>query len=180
MKRRMIYPALFSLLAGGLLQGCWRVGDLSTPSTAGYESDASSQEKKSLYCSNDTMLYDFEIQADRLLTQKQVFSMPLSRLLPDETDENADVTIRVEEALAGMYQDVDGVEAKGKLEGDQVEIAVTIDFQKADLQWLIDQGLILPSSSGSHFVSAASTRSQLEKEGFACREEVPSSNESGD
>ncbi|WP_356918143.1 DUF1307 domain-containing protein [uncultured Dubosiella sp.] len=47
-------------------------------------------------------------------------------------------------------------------------MTVTIDYRRADIQALIDAGLLHEGEVDTKYVSLGKTQTQLEKEGYSC------------
>lgn len=79
-----------------------------------------------------------------------------------------DMMNAINSSLARSYDALQGVDAVGSLEDNRVKVTVTIDYKKADIQALINAGLLHEGEVDTKYVSLGKTQSQLEQEGYSC------------
>lgn len=78
---------------------------------------------------------------------------------------------KVNDALNEKYKYVDGLTVVGNLMDDKVEITMTIDFTQADLDELVDNGLLDQAEKENDKVSLKKTIQAYTDNGYACQEQ---------
>ncbi len=112
-------------------------------------------------------------KGDQLLSMKQVSYLSFSDMGIEISDEMNKDTIqqKVNEALDDKYKYIDGVDVNGNLMSDKVEITIQLDFEKADLDELVDNGLLDQAEKENGKVSLKKTMEAYQESGYACQEQ---------
>lgn len=149
------------------LAGCQRVGQ--NPQTADPAAEEpTSSVKHTLLCTLDEDEYEFDAQGDKILTSKMTVVSSLESLGADEDTDKELLQEAVEQSLSASYGSMAGVEADWSLQDGHVLITLRIDYDKADLNDLIDAGLLQAGEMESQYTSLDKTQNDLEAAGFAC------------
>lgn len=151
-----------------VLTGCVRVGGGQTGENREV-TDSADTVKQVMTCTSEAGSYEFNAQGDQVTKSVQTESVSFEEL---GLEQGADA-VKIEEAitrvLAESYGSLEGVDASGAVKDGRVEMTVSIDYETADHQALIDAGLLEPGELDSQYVSLERTQSELQSQGFACR-----------
>ncbi len=160
-----------------LLSGCSSVQSIINNDTT---KDPTKETKKKIVkevtvsCQNDgETTMTLVAKGDQLTSLKQVSYVSYSDMGIEISDEMNKDTIqeKVNEALNEKYKYVDGLHIVGNLMNDKVEITMTIDFTKADLDELVDNGLLNQAEKENDKVSLKKTMQAYTDNGYACQEQ---------
>lgn len=112
-------------------------------------------------------------KGDQLTSMKQVSYLSYSDMGIEISDGMNKDTIqeKVNDALNEKYKYVDGLTVVGNLMDDKVEITMTIDFTQADLDELVDNGLLDQAEKENDKVSLKKTIQAYTDNGYACQEQ---------
>lgn len=159
---------LFVMMSLLVLCGCTRVNEISTSSETNIVEEQVLEEDRrehTLECSKDDESVTFYAIGDQAKQQKQSFDLPYEI----DGDLNQEELLNaINSSLASTYETVEGVDAYGALEDGHVRVTVTIDFDQADIQSLVNAGLLYEGELDTKYVSLAKTEAQLKADGYAC------------
>lgn len=153
------------------LCGCTRVNEASK-NVEDTKQPAMAQEEEAvqhtLDCTKESDSVSFQAQGDHVESQIQTFYLSFADLGIGEGMSSEDMMNAINSSLARSYDALQGVDAVGSLEDNRVKVTVTIDYRRADIQALIDAGLLHEGEVDTKYVSLGKTQTQLEKEGYSC------------
>ena len=66
------------------------------------------------------------------------------------------------------YNSIEGVHVSTELNEQQVEVTLEMDFKAANIDTMIESGLLDKGEAQSDYVSLKKTQSAYKQEGFAC------------
>lgn len=120
-------------------------------------------------CENGSSALSYTVEGDRVLYIEQTVRTNREKLgIPDNlTQEQLETA--VDSAMTSTYNDLHGVEASAKINGNQILITVKMDLEEADLEALNDRGLLTEAAASSDYVSWTKTKEALEAEQIACQ-----------
>lgn len=149
-----------------MLAGCQRIGVSSQKPT---ESDAAQERVQSFTCSHDQSKMEFEARGDQVLKTRQEMYWTLEELGIVDNPDKDQVVQAINDKLVQDYGSIDGVETEGTLEDGHVRMIVTIDYERADTDQLIEAGLLEQGEMETQYVSLEKSEQELKKQGFACQ-----------
>lgn len=152
------------------LCGCSRVNETSSSMNGSGQPAVEEEDtnQHTLDCTNDSDSMSLQSQGDHVEYQTQTFYMTFEELGIGEGMSSEDMMNAINSSLARSYDALQGVDAVGSLEDNKVKVTVTIDYKKADIQALINAGLLHEGEVDTKYVSLGKTQSQLEQEGYSC------------
>ncbi len=172
---RIIMKIKCILLAGLMLSGCTKISDL-TDSKSSTDQSAPVTEKKTdtksyvLVCDNDSNEeVTFEAKGDQINKMTQTFDMSFEDLgISDDLDSNA-IKDKINASLDEKYNALEGVQISSELQEQKVHVTIEIDFEQADLDALVEKGLLDKGEIKSSYVSLAKTKEDYKASGYACK-----------
>ncbi|MCI9041637.1 DUF1307 domain-containing protein [Dubosiella newyorkensis] len=157
----------FLILCALCLCGCTRIN--KAPSAEKVEKKQEEElTQHTLECIKDSDSMSFVAVGDMLQQQTQVFYMTYEDLGINEGLNHDDLLKAINEKLAQSYGALQGVDVVSSLEDNRVKVTVSIDYNQANIQALIDAGLLHEGEVETKYVSLGKTQKQLEDDGFAC------------
>lgn len=155
-----------------LLGGCMRLSDIDesfSNRTQSPEIHEESKESRIMECKHDTEgTVIIEATGDKVEKMTHTFSLSFEDLGITQDLDAQSLQNKINESLSSMYADLDGVEASGKMVDSHVEITVTIDYEQADQDQLVEAGLLDEGEIESNYISFKETRSSYEGSNYAC------------
>lgn len=148
------------------LAGCQRIG---VSNQKPQEDDAAEEKVQSFTCSHDQSKMEFEVRGDKVIKTRQEIYWTLEELGIADSPDKEQVIQAINDKLAQDYGAIDGVETEGSLENGQVRMVVTIDYERADTDQLIEAGLLEQGEMESQYVSLEKSEQELMGQGFACQ-----------
>lgn len=126
------------------LCGCSRVNETSSSMNGSGQPAVEEEDtnQHTLDCTNDSDSMSLQSQGDHVEYQTQTFYMTFEELGIGEGMSSEDMMNAINSSLARSYDALQGVDAVGSLEDNRVKVTVTIDYKKADIQALINAGLL--------------------------------------
>lgn len=172
---RIIMKIKCILLAGLMLSGCTKISDLTNEKSA-TEQSAPVLEKKTdtksyvLVCDNDSSEeVTFEAKGDQINKMTQTFDMSFEELgIDDDLDSNA-IKDKINASLDEKYNSLEGVQITSEIQEQKVHVTIEIDFEQADLDALVEKGLLDKGEIKSSYVSLAKTKKDYKANGYACK-----------
>ena len=159
----------YLLCACLLLCGCTKVSDLTHQKSKSTEKAPVTVKKtnkvKVIDCKNDSsQQVTFEAKGDKIQKMTQKFAMSFSDLGITE-DMNSE---QIQSSLDDKYNSIEGVHVSTELKEQQVEVTLEMNFKTANIDTLIESGLLDKGEAQSDYVSLKKTQSAYKQEGFAC------------
>lgn len=163
----------YLLCASLILCGCAKVSDLTGQKTKSEEKAPVTTEKTNkvvtIDCKNDSsQQVTFEAKGDKIQKMVQKFTMSFSDLGITEDMNSDQIQSKINSSLDEKYNSIEGVHVSTSLEEKQVDITVEMDFKKADINTLIEKGLLDKGEAQSNYVSLKKTQSAYKSNGYAC------------
>ena len=78
------------------------------------------------------------------------------------------IQFKINSSLDDKYNSIEGVHASTELNEQQVEVTLEMDFKAANIDTMIESGLLDKGEAQSDYVSLKKTQSAYKQEGFAC------------
>lgn len=154
------------------LAGCMRINEiLPTENEEKKSEDPIGEEdtkSRSATCSNDKEEISFEAKGDELLKMEQVFYMSFEDLGIKEDMDTSQMEQKINEKLSSSYANISGVDAIGTIEDNRVKITVTIDYTVADIDELIEEGLLHEGEVETQYISFKETTDDYKNNGYVC------------
>ena len=98
----------------------------------------------------------------------QVFAMNFSDLGITDDMNSEQIQAKINSSLDEKYNSIEGVHVSTQLKEEQVEVTVEMNFKTADIDTLIENGLLDKGEAKSDYVSLKKTQNVYKTEGFAC------------
>lgn len=148
-----------------LLCGCSRVGTTDT-----VEEDKQEVEKSIVSCtSENNEEYTFFSNDDEITSMQEIFYMSFEEAGIYEEMDGEQVKNDINQKLSEKYSSLEGVSAiVDEVVDYQIKIIFMVDFEVADMDQLIEAGLIEQGEVQSQYVSLKKTREIYVNNGFAC------------
>lgn len=154
------------------LAGCMRINEiLPTEDEKGKSEEPiveEDTEEKSAVCSNDKEEISFDAKGDELLKMEQVFYMSFEDLGIKDDMDTSQMEQKINERISSSYADINGVDAVGSIEDNRVKITVTIDYTVADIDELIEEGLLHEGEVETQYISFKETTDDYKNNGYVC------------
>ena len=156
-----------------LLCGCAKVSDLTHQKSKSTEKAPVTVKKankiKVIDCKNDSsQQVTFEAKGDKIQKMTQKFAMSFSDLGITEDMNSEQIQSKINSSLDDKYNSIEGVHVSTELKEQQVEVTLEMDFKTANIDTLIESGLLDKGEAQSDYVSLKKTQSAYKQEGFAC------------
>ena len=156
-----------------LLCGCVKVSDItgqkSTTEEKAPVTSKQTNKKRVISCKNDSeQEVIFESKGDKISKMTQKFAMNFSDLGITEDMNSDQIQSKINASLDEKYNSIDGVHVSSELKENKVEITVEMDFSVADIDTLIEKGLLDKGEVQSNYVSLKGTQAVYKKDGYAC------------
>ena len=156
-----------------LLSGCAKVSDFTHQSPKTEEkapvTEKKTNTKKVISCKNDSQQgVTFEAKWDKIQKMTQVFSMSFSDLGITDDMNSEQIQSKINSSLDEKYNSIEGVHVSTALKDNNVEVTVEIDFNKANMDTLIDKGLLDKGEVQSTYVSLKKSQKDYKSNGYAC------------
>ena len=71
-------------------------------------------------------------------------------------------------SLSEKYKDIKGVSAIGEILEDKIQYTIMIDFDEADFDQLVENGLLNTGEVESQYISLKKTKEAYQNNGYAC------------
>ena len=124
---------------------------------------------KVIDCKNDSsQQVTFEAKGDKIQKMTQKFAMNFSDLGITEDMNSEQIQSKINSSLDDKYNSIEGVHVSTELKEQQVEVTLEMDFKTANIDTLIESGLLDKGEAQSDYVSLKKTQSAYKQEGFAC------------
>ena len=161
----------YLLCACLLLCGCTKVSDLTHQKSKSTEKAPVTVKKtnkvKVIDCKNDSsQQVTFEATGDKIQKMTQKFAMSFSDLGITEDMNSEQIQSKINSSLDDKYNSIEGVHTE--LKEQQVEVTLEMNFKTANIDTLIESGLLDKGEAQSDYVSLKKTQSAYKQEGFAC------------
>ena len=78
------------------------------------------------------------------------------------------IQFMINSSLDDKYNSIEGVHVSTELNEQQVEVTLEMDFKTANIDTMIESGLLDKGEAQSDYVSLKKTQSAYKQEGFAC------------
>lgn len=163
----------YLLCACLLLCGCTKVSDLTHQKSKSTEKAPVTVKKtnkvKVIDCKNDSsQQVTFEVTGDKIQKMTQKFAMSFSDLGITEDMNSEQIQSKINSSLDDKYNSIEGVHVSTELKEQQVEVTLEMNFKTANIDTLIESGLLDKGEAQSDYVSLKKTQSAYKQEGFAC------------
>lgn len=155
--KRFVLMALICVLGA-----CSRIGsmDQETKEVKNTTMNCTSQNKEE---------YSFFAQGDEIKSMQEVFYMSFEEIGVDAQQDTEHIKNDINEKLSAKYASIPGVSAiVDEVVDNQIKVIFMIDFNVADMNQLVESGIIDESEGQNHYVSLEKTKETHEKNGFAC------------
>lgn len=156
---------LFIVLLGICLIGCTRVSDLSE------EEKTDTKEEQLVVCTNEGgNIIEFKAVNDDVVEIKETFFQSYEELGLTEQMVPEEINAKISSQLAQKYEEVGGVSFDVISEEGQARIVMTIDCTKANVQKLVEFGILTEGEKGAGAISLETLKSGLEQdEAYGCQ-----------
>lgn len=94
--------------------------------------------------------------------------MSFSDLGITEDMNSEQIQFKINSSLDDKYNSIEGVHVSTELNEQQVEVTLEMDFKAANIDTMIESGLLDKGEAQSDYVSLKKTQSAYKQEGFAC------------
>ena len=161
----------YLLCACLLLCGCTKVSDLTHQKSKSTEKAPvkKTNKVKVIDCKNDSsQQVTFEAKGDKIQKMTQKFAMSFSDLGITEDMNSEQIQSKINSSLDDKYNSIEGVHVSTELKEQQVEVTLEMNFKTANIDTLIESGLLDKGEAQSDYVSLKKTQSAYKQEGFAC------------
>ena len=160
----------YLLCACLLLCGCTKVSDLTHQKSKSTEkAPVTANKVKVIDCKNDSsQQVTFEAKGDKIQKMTQKFAMSFSDLGITEDMNSEQIQSKINSSLDDKYNSIEGVHVSTELKEQQVEVTLEMNFKTANIDTLIESGLLDKGEAQSDYVSLKKTQSAYKQEGFAC------------
>ena len=163
----------YLLCACLLLCGCTKVSVLTHQKSKSTEKAPVTVKKtnkvKVIDCKNDSsQQVTFEAKGDKIQKMTQKFAMSFSDLGITEDMNSEQIQSKINSSLDDKYNSIEGVHVSTELKEQQVEVTLEMNFKTANIDTLIESGLLDKGEAQSDYVSLKKTQSAYKQEGFAC------------
>ena len=157
-----------------MLSGCMRIDEvIDTPNNSSSNKEPEIQEKdntkKTMICTteNEEEIV-FEAKGDQIHSLTHTFYMTFESLGITEDMDVSQMEQIINDSLAKSYADIDGLDVIGTLEENRVKVVVTIDYDIADIDVLIEKGLLQEGEMENQYISLKMTKKDYTNNGYAC------------
>lgn len=161
-----------------LMMGCVRIDEVigAKPSepkeTKEPELQDEDTKQRIFVCTNEAKEeITFEAVGDQLKTMNQVFYMDFADVGITENMDKDQMEKAINDSLSRSYGEIEGVDVHGALEESHVKITIHIDYEKADANVLIQEGLLHEGEKETQYISLRSTLEDYDGNGYACVQE---------
>ena len=138
-----------------VLSGCTRL-------SIGNETvETKKEEKESIVkCDGeDNKTITFFSKGDELYAMQFVFFQELEEFIQ---------SLNINSSLSEKYKDIKGVSAIGEILEDKIQYTIMIDFDEADFDQLVENGLLNSGEVESQYISLKKTKEAYQNNGYAC------------
>ncbi len=153
-----------------MMSGCANISNLFNNDTSQEPdiSDSSDSVASTVTCTdeNDESIV-FDAVDDEVTKQTEVIYFTYEEAGISEEMEAEQIEAQVQ-ALNSIYDDLDGVVASCDIEDTRIRMTVTIDYEAAHIDALIDAGLITQGENENEYVSLENSIETREANGYAC------------
>lgn len=156
-----------------LLCGCTKLSDITDQKTKSANKAPVTTKKVNkttvIDCKNDSsQQVTFEAKGDKIQKMTQVFVMNFSDLGITDDMNSEQIQSKINSSLDEKYNSIEGVHVSTQLKEEQVEVTVEMNFKTADIDTLIENGLLDKGEAQSDYVSLKKTQNVFKNEGYAC------------
>lgn len=153
------------------LVGCVRLSDLEAEKEEIETIKQVEEDKKEwiVDCTKEDLMVHLEAKDDEVKMFKQTFYMTLSDLGVDANQGNDKIQEQVSNAAKALYDEILGVNVRAEYLDGRVKITIEINYEVANIDALIEAGLLDKGEIESQYVSFELTKAMLQKDGFACQ-----------
>ena len=81
---------------------------------------------------------------------------------------NEEISKYINSSLSEKYKDIKGVSAIGEILEDKIQYTIMIDFDEADFDQLVENGLLNSGEVESQYISLKKTKEAYQNNGYAC------------
>lgn len=159
---------VMTLLLILVLSGCTRL-------SIGNETvETKKEEKESIVkCDGeDNKTITFFSKGDELYGMQFVFFQELEEFIQSlnisGTLSNEEISKYINSSLSEKYKDIKGVSAIGEILEDKIQYTIMIDFDEADFDQLVENGLLNSGEVESQYISLKKTKEAYQNNGYAC------------
>ncbi len=159
---------VMTLLLILVLSGCTRL-------SIGNETvETKKEEKESIVkCDGeDNKTITFFSKGDELYAMQFVFFQELEEFIQSlnisGTLSNEEISKYINSSLSKKYKDIKGVSAIGEILEDKIQYTIMIDFDEADFDQLVENGLLNSGEVESQYISLKKTKEAYQNNGYAC------------
>lgn len=149
--------------------GCTQINlSLHDDSEKAAKQAADTQPEQILVCTNEAGTTRFRATGDEITSTVYEFTRSLEDLQISEDLDKQKIMDAVNASLADQYGDLQGVDVSAKLEENQVRYTLTINYLIANIDKLIEQGILQSGTIENQHVSLNKTKSEFENSGYSC------------
>lgn len=155
-----------------LLCGCVRVNQIedATSKQETPQVQKENKDKKQVVTCHESASSNIKFTAsgDEITSLEKRFDVSLEDLGVTESLDPNKIQDTINERLVSLYENTDGVEASSSIEGSVAHVLIEIDFSKADMSKLIEEGLLNEGQRESQYVSLDQSIELYESNGYVC------------
>lgn len=153
---------LLLLLSGVVISGCARIGDPIN------KQQSKEDETTSRHCASNESEYDYSAKGDEITSWRMVTMISLEDFaLPEET-ERRELESAIRQSVQDLYKEVRGVSASCTFTETDVVVSLVVNLEAANLDDLIEFGLLQKADVVNQYVSLSRTTEALEQAGYVC------------
>ncbi|MDD7281403.1 DUF1307 domain-containing protein [Floccifex sp.] len=162
---------VMTLLVSLMLAGCTRIGvKQEEPKEETIEKQVivncqNDKQEEILFYAKDDKVYAMQYTFYQTV-QEFTSSLDIEGQLTQD-----ELLNRINDTLSDKYKDIKGVSVIGEIEEENIKYIMMIDFDEADIDQLIEHGLINAGEVQSQYISLKETRKAYQNIGFACKEQ---------
>ena len=153
------------------LVGCARISDIIPEKETEEEvvlSEDTGKKEKNVVCEKGEETIHFEAEEDQIRNFTQVFYLSLSDLqIPKDLKED-EIQELIDNAVKELYAEYLGVSVEGEYVDGHVKMSAIVNYEVADIDALVEAGLLDSGEIESQYVSLKRTIEDLESQGYAC------------
>ena len=118
-------------------------------------------------CTNDSKSTTFYSRGDEIYRMEDSTYQDLSESIDEDIDKDA-VMESINQTLTEKYGSIEGVSFSTEWEDNNVHTILTIDYDVADMQALVDAGILEEGNIESQYISLEKTLLSYQSNGYAC------------
>ena len=157
-----------------MFSGCMRIDeviDTGNQSSSSKEPEIQEEDitKKTLVCTSESEeTITFDAKGDEITNMTQTFYMTFDSLGITEDMDASQMEQIINDSLSQTYSDIEGVSVSGTVEDNRVKVTVNIDYETADMDVLIEKGLLKEGEMENQYISLKETQNDYTDNGYAC------------